>query len=95
MAFVALLQHAEALRHETVRVISRVVTRIVSSEGATRVHGCRRRCKRRTRRLRHRGRRRRLAKFLDANQNVLLMEFIFYTHILKRKSHQGISYALV
>lgn len=41
MAFVALFQHAEALRYETVEIIgggSGVVTRIVDSEGISRIH---------------------------------------------------------
>lgn len=83
MAFVALLQHAETVRHEIVRVIGRVVARITDSEGAARVHGDPGR--RRTRNFRrHRGRRWRLAELLDAHQNVLLMELILYTHILQQ-----------
>lgn len=91
MAFAALLQDAEAVRPEIVRVIDHVVARIVDSERAARFHndtGRGHRCcaeSRRARRLRrHRGWRRRLAKFLDADQNIPLMEFIFYAHILQQ-----------
>lgn len=89
MAFAALLQHAEAVRYEIVWVIGQIVARIVDSEGTGRVDGdadagCRRRrAERRAHRFhRHRGRWQRFAEFLDAHQNVPLMEFIFYTHIL-------------
>lgn len=90
MAFAALLQHAVAVRHEIVRVIGQVVARIVDSEGTGRFDGdagCRRRrAERRAHRLhRHQGRWKRFAEFLDAHQNVTLMEFIFYTHILQQE----------
>jgi len=90
MAFAALLQHAEAVRHEVVRVIGQVVARIVDSEGTGRFDGdagCRRRrVERRNHRLhRHRRRWQRFAEFLDAHQNVPLMKFIFYTHILQQE----------
>lgn len=90
MAFAALLQDAEAVRPEIVRVIDHVVARIVDSERAARFRGDtgrRHRCaeSRGARRLRrHRGWRRRLAEFLDADQNIPLMEFIFYAHILQQ-----------
>lgn len=90
MAFAALLQDAETVRHEIVRVIDHVVARIVDSERTARFHGdagrrhrgAESRLARRLRR--HRGRRRWLAEFLDADQNIPLMEFIFYAHILQQ-----------
>lgn len=90
MAFAALLQHAEAVRHEIMRIIGQVVARIVDSEGTGRFDGdAGRRCRRAERRAhrlhRHRGRWQRFAEFLDAHQNVPLMEFIFYTHILQQE----------
>lgn len=90
MAFAALLQDAEAVLREFVRLIDHVVAWIVDSEWTARFHGdagCRHRCaeSRGSRRLRrHRGWRRRLAEFLDTDQNTPLMEFIFYTHILQQ-----------
>jgi len=89
MAFAALLQHAEAVRHEIVRIIGQVIGWIVDSEGTGRFDGdagCRRRAERRAHCLhRHRGRWKRFAEFLDAHQNVPLMKFIFYTHILQHE----------
>lgn len=93
MAFATLLQNAEAVRYEIVRVIGHVVVWIVDSEGRARFNDdagrWHRRVERRTRRLRRhrwrwRRRWRRLTEFLDAHQNVSLMEFIFYTHILQQ-----------
>lgn len=95
MAFAALLQDAEAVLREFVRLVDHVVARIVDSERTTRFHGaagCRHRCaeSRGTRRLRrHRGWRRRLAELLDTDQNTPLMEFIFYTHILQQDQNEA------
>lgn len=90
MTFAALFQHAEAVRYEIVCIIGQVVARIVDSKGTGRFDGDaggrRRRVERRAHRFhRHRGRWQRFAEFLDAHQNVPLMEFIFYTHILQQE----------
>lgn len=99
MAFAALLQDAEAVLREFMRLIDHVVAGIVDSERAARFRGDagrRHRCDRGTRRLRrHWGWRRRLAEFLDTDQDTPLMELIFYTHILqqdhtRRCSHEKV-----
>ena len=82
MALIALLQNAEALRHEGVR-------RIAGGHGAAatgdRLAGGRVRCGRGGR-LRQRGARRRcMTELLDAGQNGLLVEVILDAHILRTR----------
>ena len=89
MALIALLQHAEALRHEGVR-------RIAAGQGAaaTGGHGATttgdhltggRDRRGRGSRLRQRGARRGMTELFDAGQNSLLVEVILDTHILRTR----------
>lgn len=86
MALFAPFQDTEALRHEIMSVaddagVRRGRTDAVVGAAGFAAFG---------RRFRFRARRRRrgFAKFLDAHQNVLLMELIFYSHILQRNKRK-------